>query len=194
MLIRMLTRRRGTQVAPDEHAACACARAWRPRPRRRRRGCALSWRRRRARPRPRAQRLRRPRARGTPCGCRGRCSRVRSAGRGPRPPHRRAPLDATGRRPCGCRPSAGAASAPRPPHPFRALLGAQRALRRRRSMRARTRCGPESSLAADMPQRAQAARPSGRRRAHPTLQLYRCRRLQYSDGGGHACAGGIAPM
>jgi len=33
-------------------------------------------------------------------------------------------------------------SARRPP-PFRALLGAQRALRRRRSMPARTRCGPE---------------------------------------------------
>jgi hypothetical protein len=195
-MLRMRTGRRGSQrqhlhipcstPTLPLHAACAYVRARRQPPRRRRRGCALRRRRRRARPRPSARRLRRPRAKMTqtpPCWRQGQCSGMRSKEPGLRPPRWRTLLDAGGRRARGRRRSAGAESAARRSYPSRAVLGAQRALRRRRSMPARTRCGPEWRLAADMPQRAQAARPSGRRRGVPTLQLCRRGCCQLGDSG-----------
>jgi len=163
-----------------------------PRSRTETRGCALSRRLRRAAPRPRALRPTGPRARRTPCWCRRR-SWVCSGRLGQRPPRRRARLDAMGRRPCGCPPSAGPASAaPQPRHsrvlgaqgcprtasatrasgrqalhtPRLALLGVQRPPLRRRAMAVRARCGQGSRLGANL-LRAQAARPSGRRRGQP---------------------------
>ncbi len=105
-------------------AACACARARMPRSRSGTRGCTLRRRLRHAAPPPRALRPTGPRARRTPCWCRGLRSWVCSGRLGQAPPRRRAPLDATGRRPCGCPPSADAASAARPPRPL-LMLGAQ---------------------------------------------------------------------
>ncbi len=181
-------------------SACACARAQMPQRRTGTRGCALSQRLRRAAPLPRTLTRTAPRARTMPCWYRGPCSRVRSGRPGQRPPRRRAPLDAMGRRLCGCPPSAGAASAARRPRPSRvlgaqecrhaasaarargrqalhtpcqAVPGAQRALRRRRSMPVRARCGRGYRLGADVPQRAQAARPSEQRWGDPTQQLLR---------------------
>ncbi len=195
-MTRMRTGRRGSQrqhllipcstLTLPLYAACAYVRARRQPPRRRRRGCALRRRRRRARPRLRARRLRRPRERRTqtpPCCRQGQCSGARSGGPGLRLPRQRTLPVAGGRRARGRWRSAGAKAAARRPHPSRAVLGAQRALRRRRSMPARTRCGPEWRLAADMPQRAQAARPSGRRRGVPTLQLFRRGCCQLGDSG-----------
>ncbi len=165
-------------------SACACARARMLRPRSGTRGCALTRKLRRATPRLRALRPTEPRARGKPCWYRGRRSRVRSGGPGQRPPRRRAPLDATGRRPCGCPPNAGAASAARRPRlaqgcrhaasvarargrqalhtPCPAVLGAQRPLRRRRSMPVRARRGQGYRLGMNLAQHAQVARPSDR--------------------------------
>jgi hypothetical protein len=167
------------------------------RPRSGTRGCALTRKLRRAAPRLRALRPTGPRARGKPCWYRGRRSRVRSGGPGQRAPRRRAPLDAMGRRPCGCPPNAGAASAARRPRLAQgcrhaasaarargrqaqythclAVLGAQRPLRRRRFMRVRARCGQGWSLRANLAQCAQAARPSGRQRGQRRPpQLSRC--------------------
>ena len=205
-MLRMRTGRRGSQrqhlhipcstPTLPLHAACAYVRARRQPPRRRRRGCALRRRRRRARPRPRAQRLQKPRARRTqtpPCWRQGSCSGVRSWGPGLRPPRQRTLLDAVGRRARGRRPSAGAEAAARRSHPSWAVLGAQRALRRRHSTPARTRCGPEWRLAADTPQRAQAARPSRRRRGDPSL-LFRRGCCQLGGGSAHTSARGRAPM
>ena len=169
------------------NAACACARAQMLRSRSATRGCSLSRRLRRAAPRLCALRPTGPRPMRTPCWCRRR-SRACSGGPGQRPPRRRAPLDATGRRPCGCPPSAGSAPAARRPRPSPvlgaqgcqhtasaarasgrqalqtprpALLGAHRPPRRRRSMAVWARCGQGYRLRANLPQRAQAARPSG---------------------------------
>jgi len=140
--------------------ACACARARMPRSRTGTRGCALSRRLRRAAPRPRALRPTGPRARRTPCWYRWRRSRVRSGGSGQRPPRRRAPLDAMGRRPCGCPASAGAASAARPPRPPR-VLGAQG---RRRAASA-TRTSGRQALHTPRPAVPGAHRPLRRRRS-----------------------------
>jgi len=147
---------------------CACARARRLRQRWGTRGCALSRSLRRAPLRPQALRPTGPRAKATLCWHGVRRSRVRSGRLGQGPPRRRAPLDAMGWRPCGCPPSAGAASAARRPRrigmlgtqgrrhtasaarargrqarhtPCSAVPGAQRPLRRRRSMPVRAQCG-----------------------------------------------------
>ena len=192
-------------------AAGACARARMPRSRTGTRGCALSRRLRRAAPRPRALRPTGPRARRTPCWYRGRRSRVRSRGSGQRPPRRRAPLDAMGRRPVDARRARGAASATRPPRPPRvlgaqgrrraasatrasgrqalhtprpAVPGAHRPLRRRRSMAVRARCGQGWRLGANLVQRAQAARPSGQRPGQRRRPLQHSRRMCGWLGGG----------
>jgi len=192
-------------------AAYACARARTPRPGRRMRGRALSRRLKRAAPPPRALRPTGPRATTAPCWFRGPCSRVRSGRPGQRPPRRRAPLDAMGQRSRGCPPSAGAASATRRPRPSRmlgaqgrrhaasaararvrqalhtpcpAVPGAQRPLRRRRSMPVRARCGQGWRLGANLVQRAQAARPSGQRPGQRRRPLQHSRRMCGWLGGG----------
>jgi len=164
------------------------------------RGRALSRRIRRAAPRPRALGRTGPRTGTAQCWYRGPCSRVRSGRPGQRALRRRAPPDAMGRRLCGCPSSAGAAPAAQRTRPSRmlgaqgchaasaarargrqalhtpcqAFPGAQRALRRRRSMPARARCGQGHRLRANLPQCAQAARPSDRQRGYPALHVFRC--------------------